>query len=72
MTIIHKCDHCGHEGRVMNTPHGFHCEDCYELIMNAERETTECPQCGRDGVGTTGICYPCENAPAAPTAILND
>ncbi len=71
MTIIHECEHCGSEGRVLPTPHGFHCEACYEQVMNAEREVIECPRCGREGVGTTGICYACENTPAAPAVTGN-
>ncbi|MFV1943370.1 hypothetical protein VPH49_21390 [Pseudomonas luteola] len=38
-----RCEHCGAEGPVSPTPHGFHCGPCYEQAMGeAEQEPHNC------------------------------
>lgn len=36
MPIIDQCEHCGAEGPVLPTPHGYHCEQCYPQVMGQE------------------------------------
>ncbi len=63
MTVIHQCDRCDHQGRVVELATGYLCEPCYSAQRDHERESESCPTCGREGVTDTGLCYPCSHSP---------
>lgn len=65
MAIIDKCEHCGAEGVVQPTPHGYHCEQCYPQVMGQEDSDASCPVCGLVG---SGLCLDCEDSPLAADA----
>jgi len=67
MTLIHQCDSCGYEGRVIELPDGYLCESCFEPYRQAQQAEQICPECGHEGVTDTGICYACEVAQTATT-----
>lgn len=67
MTLIHQCDCCGYEGRVVELSDRYLCESCHLLFLQEQQSEQVCPECGHEGVTDTGICYACEVAPTATT-----
>lgn len=63
MTLIHHCDRCGYEGRVIELADGYLCEACEQLQRREQHAEQLCPTCGREGVTDTGICYACSQSP---------
>ncbi|POP75166.1 hypothetical protein CXB34_28180 [Pseudomonas amygdali pv. morsprunorum] len=63
MTMIHQCDACGYQGRVVELADRCLCEECYELHQSAQRAEEVCPTCGKHDVTDTGLCYVCSNSP---------
>lgn len=63
MTLIHQCDRCGYQGRVVELADGYLCETCDQLHQSQQRPEETCPTCGHEGITETGLCYPCSQSP---------
>lgn len=64
MTLIHQCDRCGYEGRVIELVDGYLCEGCDQQLDAQRLKEEACTECGQSGVTSTGLCYACENSTA--------
>ncbi|MGK9419978.1 DUF7575 domain-containing protein [Pseudomonas cedrina] len=62
MTMIHECDSCGYEGRVIEVLDSCLCESCFEQQRHLI-EAQPCPECGKEIDTDIGLCQRCANDP---------